>query len=161
MLYILRFLVATMYGIRVALGHESRTFGYPDHSQTPLCLSRQTRQRGRSAPHLADSLAQPRWPSGLLGRHKHGGDGLHQWDLEKRASCSTAASTHTQQMLSPRLHRGAHNRGPRFVERPHLTIYGRNTSRDVDRRGIRLSRWPWSSSCECALDTAFVRVMTV
>ena len=118
-------------------------------------MSRQTRQRGRSAPHLADSFAPPRWPSGLLGRHKHAGDGLQRWDLEKRASCSTVASTQTQQMLSPRLHRGGHNRGPRFVERPHLTIYGRHTSRDVDRRGIRMSRWPWSSSCECALDTAF------
>ena len=116
-------------------------------------MSRQTRQRGRSAPHLADSFAPPRWPSGLLGRQKHGGDGLQRWDLEKRASCSTVASMQTQQMLSPRLHRGAHNRGSRFVERPQLTIYGRHTSRDVDRGGIRMSRWPWSSSCECARST--------
>ena len=127
-------------------------------TRTPLCLSRQTRQRGQSAPHLANSFAPPRWPSGLLGYHKHDGDGLHQCDLEKQASCNTVASTHTQQMLSPRLHRGAHNRGSRVDELRPFTIYGRYTSRDVDRRGIRVSRWPWSTSCECALETAFVRV---
>ena len=155
--YILRVLVPPMYGIRVALGHKSRTFGYPDttlHVPTnPTAWTVSTTSRGQ--------FRSPRWPSGLLGRHKHGGDGLQRWDLEKRASCSTVASTQTQQMLSPRLHRGAHNRGSRVVELPPFTIYGRHTSRDVDRRGIRMSRWPWSSSCECALDTAFVRVMTV
>ena len=35
-------------------------------TRTPLCMSRQTRRHGRSAPHLADSFAPPKWPSGLL-----------------------------------------------------------------------------------------------
>ena len=49
--YILRFLVATMYGIRVALGHESRTFGYPDptlHVPTnPTAWTVSTTSRGQ------------------------------------------------------------------------------------------------------------------
>ena len=158
MVYILRFLVATMYGIRVALGHESRTFGYPDTTllvpTNPTAWTVSTTSRGqfRSTEVAERSRGTPqarwRWTTPVRPR-------------EASIVQHFVASTHTQQMLSPRLHRGAHNRGPRFVARPHLTIYGRHTSQDVDRRGIRMSRWPWSSSCECALDTAFVRVMTV
>ena len=156
--YILRVLVPPMYGIRVALGHESRTFGYPDptlHVPTnPTAWTVSTTSRGqfRSTEVAERSPGTPRgrwrWTTPVRPR-------------EPQASCSTVASTQTQQMLSPRLHRGAHNRGSRVVELPPFTIYGRHTSRDVDRRGIRMSRWPWSSSCECALNTAFVRVMTV
>ena len=73
--YILMVLVPPMYGIWVASGHESRTSGHPDTTLLILCIPRQTRKRGRSAPHLADSYTPPRWPSGLLGCNKYGSDG--------------------------------------------------------------------------------------
>ena len=158
MVYILRFLVATMYGIRVALGHESRTFGYPDTTllvpTNPTAWTVSTTSRGqfRSTEVAERSRGTPqarwRWTTPVRPR-------------EASIVQHFVASTHTQQMLSPRLHRGAHNRGSRVVELPPFTIYGRNTSQDVDQSGIRVNRWLWSPSCECALETAFVGVMTV
>ena len=156
--YILRFLVATMYGIRVALGHKSRTFGYPDptlHVPTnPTAWTVSTTSRGQfrstEVAERSPGTPQARWRWTTPVRPREASIVQH--------SCLHADPTI---IVAPRLHRGAHNRGSRFVERPQLTIYGRHTSEDVDRRGIRMSRWSWSPSCECALDTAFVRVMTV
>ena len=110
-----------MYGIRSALGHESRTIGYPD---TTVLVPTQSRYSVDGQHHILRTVSLNRMGQVAL-----------LWDTtSKKAMVYTGGTSRSEhrsaqlpprtpktKFLLPRLHRGSHNQGPCVVGRAAST----------------------------------------